>query len=78
MLIRAQHPEFSPEQVRQVLRSGANDIGATGFDTQFGHGPLNASRSLTIAAPLAAELTSPVGSISGLQVDVTGSVNIHE
>ena len=73
-LIRAQHPEFSPEQVRQALRSGANDIGAPGFDTQFGYGRLNASRSLTIAAPLAAELTSPIGFIGGLQVDVTGSV----
>jgi len=74
-LIRAQHPEFSPEQVRQVLRSSADDIGATGFDTQFGYGRLNASRSLTIAAPLAATLTGPVGTLSGLsQVDVTGSV----
>jgi subtilisin family serine protease len=74
-LIRAQHPEFSPEQVRQVLRSSADDIGATGFDTQFGYGRLNASRSLTIAAPLAAVLTSPVGTLSGLsQVDVKGSV----
>ena len=57
-LIRALHPEFSPEQVRQVLRSSADDIGAPGFDTQFGHGRLSASRSLTIAAPLAAQLVS--------------------
>src|SRR6185369_11611026 len=60
-LIRAQHPEFSPEQVRQALRSGADDIGAAGFDTQFGYGRLNASRSLTITAPLVAELIHPVG-----------------
>jgi len=74
-LIRAQHPEFSPEQVRQVLRGSADDIGAPGFDTQFGYGRLNASRSLTIAAPLAAQLASPAGILSGLsQVDVTGSV----
>jgi len=74
-LIRALHPEFSPEQVKQVLRSGADDIGATGFDTQFGYGRLNASRSLTLAAPLAVELTGPVGVVvSGQQVDVTGSV----
>ncbi len=74
-LIRAQHPEFTPEQVRQALRSGADDIGTAGFDTLFGYGRLNASRSLTIAAPLAAELTSPVGTLTGLsQVDVTGSV----
>lgn len=74
-LIRALHPEFSPEQVRQVLRSSADDIGAAGFDTQFGYGRLDASSSLTIAAPLAAQLTNPVGVLTGLsQVDVTGSV----
>jgi subtilisin family serine protease len=74
-LIRAQHPELSPEQVRQVLRSSADDIGATGFDNQFGYGRLNANRSLTIAAPLAAVLAGPVGTLSGLsQVDVKGSV----
>jgi len=74
-LIRAQHPEFSNEQVRQVLRESADDIGTPGFDTQFGFGRLNASRSLTIAAPLAAQLSGPVGTLSGLsQVDVKGSV----
>lgn len=74
-LIRAQHPEFSPEQVRQALRSSANDIGTVGFDTQFGYGRLNATSSLTIATPLVAQLDSPVGNLNGLsQVDVTGSV----
>ena len=74
-LVRALHPEFSPEQVRQVLRKSADDIGAAGFDTNFGYGRLNASRSLTIAAPLAAQLTGPVATLTGLsQVDVTGSV----
>ncbi len=74
-LIRALHPEFSPEQVRQVLRRSAVDIGAPGFDTQFGWGRLNASSSVTIAAPLAAQLSSPAGPVNGLsQVDVKGSV----
>ena len=74
-LIRAQHPEFSPEQVRQALRSGADDIGAPGFDNHFGYGRVNASDALTIATPLAAQLTSPIGTLAGLtQVDVTGSV----
>ena len=74
-LIRAQHPEYSPEQVRQALRSSADDIGAPGIDNQFGYGRLNASRPLTIATPLAAQLTSPNGTLPGLsQVDVKGSV----
>jgi subtilisin family serine protease len=74
-LIRALHPEFSPEQVRQALRSGANDIGAPGIDNQFGYGRLNASGSLSIATPLVAELTSPNGILPGLsQVEARGSV----
>ncbi len=74
-LIRSLHPDFSPEQVRQVLRRTADDLGATGFDTLYGHGRVNASRSLTFAAPLAAQLAGPVATLTGLsQVDVTGSV----
>ncbi len=74
-LIRAQHPEFSPEQVRQALRYSASDIGAPGIDNQFGYGRLSASAPLTIASPLAAQLTSPNGTLAGLsQVEVKGSV----
>jgi subtilisin family serine protease len=74
-LVRALHPEFTNEQVRQSLKQSADDIGATGVDNQFGSGRINASRSLTVATPLAAQLSGPVGKLSGLaQVDVTGSV----
>ena len=74
-LIRASHPEFSAEQVRQTLKQSADDIGTSGIDNQFGAGRINATRSLTVTAPLAAQLTGPVGKLSGLtQVEVTGSV----
>jgi subtilisin family serine protease len=74
-LIRATHPEYSPEQVRQALRKGADDIGAAGIDSQFGYGRLNATRSLAVATPLMAQLSGPAVTLSGLtQVDVTGSV----
>ncbi|MCU1268425.1 MAG: peptidase and in kexin sedolisin [Acidobacteria bacterium] len=74
-LIRATHPEFSPEQVRQAIKQSADDIGAAGVDNQFGSGRINAARSLTVAAPLMTQLTGPTGILSGLtQVNVTGSV----
>jgi subtilisin family serine protease len=74
-LIRSLHPEFSAEQVRQVLKTSADDIGTPGFDNQFGSGRVNAARSLTSMAPLAANLTSPSGAVYGLtQVEVKGSV----
>lgn len=74
-LIRALHPEFTPEQVRQALRMSANDIGAAGLDNQFGYGRLNATAAIAVGNPLVAHLTGPTGTLSGLtQVDVTGSV----
>ena len=74
-LIRAQHPEYSPEQVRQVLRNSADDIGAPGVDNHFGYGRLDTNGSLMAPAPLEAQLTSPIGTLSGLtEVEVKGSV----
>jgi len=37
-LILARHPDYSPEQVRQVLRNGASDLGPTGYDSEYGYG----------------------------------------
>ena len=63
-LIRAQHPEYSPEQVRQVLKNSADDIGAPGVDNQFGYGRLDANGSLAAPTPLEAQLTSPNRNLS--------------
>ena len=74
-LIRSLHPEFTAEQIRQVLRTSADDIGTPGFDNQFGHGRVNAARALTTMTPLAANLTDPSGTLYGqTQVEVKGSV----
>ena len=42
-LILASHPTFSPEQVRQVLRTTATDLGDAGKDTAFGYGRIHAA-----------------------------------
>jgi len=43
-LLLSQDPALSPAQVRDRLQSSADDLGAPGFDNQFGHGRLNAAR----------------------------------
>ena len=43
-LVLALHPAFTPEQVRQALRSGADDVGSAGFDPKTGYGRVNAAR----------------------------------
>jgi hypothetical protein len=40
------YPDATPEQVRNVLASGAIDLGAGGFDYTFGYGRLDATNSV--------------------------------
>jgi hypothetical protein len=58
-LVLSLHPEFSVEQIRQVLRVSASDLGTAGPDSFFGYGRVNASNALTIASALEARILSP-------------------
>ena len=74
-LIRSLHPEFGPEQVRQAIRFGADDVDAIGFDTNSGYGRINAARSLTVSMPLVAQLSGPLTPITDTcVVPISGSV----
>ncbi|MET1412224.1 S8 family serine peptidase [Roseibium sp. HPY-6] len=42
-LVRAKHPEKTPEEVYQALRSAATDLGETGHDPVYGSGLLQAN-----------------------------------
>jgi len=48
VLIKANNPNYETEEIRQALRSGANDLGKEGFDENFGYGRLNIENSLAI------------------------------
>ncbi len=76
-LVLSLHPSFSVEQVRQVLRSTADDLGDPGPDSTFGYGRINAARAVAAAAPLEAHITAPAaGTLSGLTtVAITGSAD---
>ncbi|MBI3996910.1 MAG: S8 family serine peptidase [Candidatus Omnitrophica bacterium] len=58
-LVLSNHPAFSNEEVRQVLRASANDVGASGFDTASGYGRLNAFRALQTSSVCVARITAP-------------------
>lgn len=45
-LILSRNPALSPDQVRQVMRSSANDLGTPGWDPMFGYGRINARRAV--------------------------------
>jgi subtilisin family serine protease len=74
-LIRSLHPEFDPEQVRQAIRFGADDVDAIGFDINSGYGRTNAAKSLTVSNPLVARLSGPLTPITDTCiVPINGSV----
>lgn len=50
-LILAQHPGYSPVEVRNALRMSADDLGDPGWDIYFGHGRVNAYNALTAGPP---------------------------
>lgn len=74
-LIKSYRPEFSPEQVRQALRAGSDDLGPGAFDTIYGNGKINTIKAIEIVSPLEVHLLSPTAStFSGSNIDIKGIV----
>lgn len=47
-LIRAQHPDWTREQVVEQLKKSSTDIGTAGFDEYFGNGRVDALKAVTL------------------------------
>jgi serine protease len=45
-LVLSRNPALTPDQVRQVLRASAEDLGSLGWDPVFGYGRVNAKRAV--------------------------------
>ena len=72
-LILSQHPDYSNEDVRQVLRVSAADLGTAGFDLTYGYGRINATAALTVSSVLEARIISPIdGTLLTGPVTITG------
>lgn len=41
-LIKSRHPEYGPDEIRQVLQETAEDLGALGWDERYGYGMVDA------------------------------------
>jgi thermitase len=46
-LVRSQFPSFTQAQVKAKIESSADDLGAKGFDKEFGHGRINVFKALS-------------------------------
>ncbi len=58
-LVRSRHPEFTEEQVRQILLQSADDLGPAGWDPNFGYGRVNAQRAVATDDMPVAEILVP-------------------
>ena len=50
-LILGQFPTYTNTQVRQLIRSSADDLGVPGFDVNYGYGRINAAKALGVNPP---------------------------
>ena len=73
-LILAQHPSYSPEQVRQVLRRTSVDANGNGYDADLGYGRVDAAAISTEPTPLEALIQAPLV-VQTAQLSVPGKAN---
>ncbi len=48
-LVRQANPDLSPDEIYEVLRGSATDLGVAGPDTLFGYGAINADSAVALA-----------------------------
>lgn len=74
-LVLADDPSLSVEQVRQLLRTTADDLEPVGFDVDSGFGLVNAAAAVAAPAPLEAHISSPSAAklVGEVSVEILGS-----
>ncbi len=83
-LVRSANPDLTPEQIEQIIKDTAIDIGAPGFDIYAGHGMVNAKAAVETAIhgpsvvnlPFADDFSS--GSLSNLWRDPVGTPVVND
>lgn len=78
-LMFSSNPNLSSQQVYDLVKQNADDLGAAGWDPGYGAGRVNASRAVSAASTAAAQdLVAPVVSFAAPATKsiVAGSVNV--
>ena len=80
-LVLSTNPRLTPQQVQNIVRTSADDLGAAGSDLTYGYGRVNAARALvaSLAGVGLLDLVSPSVIITAPNsgVAVTGTVNVE-
>ncbi len=76
-LIWSAHPELTNTAVQTIIEENSDDLGAAGFDAIFGHGRINAFKSVMAAATLAGGVPPHVAISSPTEgMKVSGAVEV--
>jgi subtilisin family serine protease len=78
-LVASVNPALTSDEIVDILKSTADDLGTAGFDEYFGYGRVNASRAVQAAqGSLPADTTAPVTQITSptTGATVSGTVSI--
>ncbi len=70
-VIRSHRPDFSNDEIRQVLRISADDTDVTGFDENTGSGRLNLKRALEVQSVLHVKIQSPASASNWSSLDAS-------
>lgn len=76
-LVLGAHLDYSPEQVRQAIRSGSDDLGTAGVDPYAGYGRINAAKAVAHAVPLGVLIRGPVPTTAtgAESIEITGTAD---
>jgi len=77
-LVISANPSLTANQVQDIMKQSADDLGAAGWDPSFGWGRVNAARAVALAGGGSVDSTSPAVNISSPAggAIVSGSVTI--
>ncbi len=77
-LVWSARPALDRDSVLNILKQNADDLGAFGFDQQFGYGRVNAFKAVNAALSIGSDLTAPRVSIMspGSGSTVSGTVMV--
>jgi len=76
-LLRSVNPQLTAEETRVTLRSMSDDLGAPGYDADFGHGRLDIARAVDAAAAIRLSTRTPTrpGTVD-VMLDAPGEANM--